>query len=297
MKRGTWAEYWRKNRVGLAFISPWLAGLALFVVWPFLSSLYLSFTKYDIVHTPRWVGPTNYQVLLTEDPLFWKSLQVTLSYAAAAVPLGAVVGVGLALLLNQRVRGMAFFRAAFYVPSVVPTVATSVVFLWILNPEIGLLNGLLKQIGIKGPAYLTDPNTALPSLVAMSLWSIGGSMVVYLAGLKDIPVHLYEAAMIDGTSAFQRMRTITLPLLTPVILFNVVMSVIGSFQYFTEAYVMTQGGPEQSTTFFALYLFQRAWQFLDLGYASAMAWILFVIVVAVTLAILKTQSKWVHYRE
>ena len=291
------AKWWRSNRVGLAFISPWLVGVSVFVLWPFLSSVYLSFTKCDIVNAPVWVGVANYRSLLTEDPLFWKSLQVTLTYALLAVPLGAVAGVGLAVLLNQKVRGMSFFRAAFYVPSVVPTVATAVVFMWILNPEIGLVNGLLKQVGVKGPAYLQDPNTALLSLVAMSLWSVGGSMFIYLAGLKDIPAHLYEAAMMDGASAWQRMRTVTLPLLTPVILFNVVMSVIGSFQYFTEAYVMTQGGPEQSTTFFALYLFQRAWQFLDLGYASAMAWILFAIVVTVTTVILRTQSKWVHYRD
>lgn len=291
------AKWWRTNRVGLAFISPWLVGVSVFVLWPFLASIYLSFTKFDIVNAPNWVGVANYRSLLTEDPLFWKSLQVTLTYALLAVPLCAVAGVALAVLLNQKVRGMSFFRAAFYVPSVVPTVATAVVFMWILNPEIGLVNGLLKQVGIKGPAYLQDPNTALLSLVAMSLWSVGGSMVIYLAGLKDIPAHLYEAAMMDGANAWQRMRTVTLPLLTPVILFNVVMSVIGSFQYFTEAYVMTQGGPEQSTTFFALYLFQRAWQFLDLGYASAMAWILFAIVVTVTTVILRTQSKWVHYRD
>jgi len=291
------AKWWRTNRVGLAFISPWLVGVSVFVLWPFLASIYLSFTKFDIVNAPNWVGVANYRSLLTEDPLFWKSLQVTLTYALLAVPLCAVAGVALAVLLNQKVRGMSFFRAAFYVPSVVPTVATAVVFMWILNPEIGLVNGLLKQVGIKGPAYLQDPNTALLSLVAMSLWSVGGSMVIYLAGLKDIPAHLYEAAMMDGANAWQRMKTVTLPLLTPVILFNVVMSVIGSFQYFTEAYVMTQGGPEQSTTFFALYLFQRAWQFLDLGYASAMAWILFAIVVTVTTVILRTQSKWVHYRD
>lgn len=291
------AKWWRTNRVGLAFISPWLVGVSVFVLWPFLASIYLSFTKFDIVNAPNWVGVANYRSLLTEDPLFWKSLQVTLTYALLAVPLCAVAGVALAMLLNQKVRGMSFFRAAFYVPSVVPTVATAVVFMWILNPEIGLVNGLLKQVGIKGPAYLQDPNTALLSLVAMSLWSVGGSMVIYLAGLKDIPAHLYEAAMMDGANAWQRMKTVTLPLLTPVILFNVVMSVIGSFQYFTEAYVMTQGGPEQSTTFFALYLFQRAWQFLDLGYASAMAWILFAIVVTVTTVILRTQSKWVHYRD
>lgn len=279
------------------FLSPWLIGLMVFVIGPFVASVYLSFTNFDVVSPPKWVGAANYQTLLTDDPLFWKSLKVTLTYTAMAVPLAIVVGVGLAVLLSQRVRGQAFFRAAFFAPSVVPTVATAVVFMWILNPEIGLLNGLLKQVGITGPTWLASPDTALPSLVLMSMWSVGGSMVIYLAGLKDIPAYLYEAAVIDGASAWQRFRTVTLPLLTPVILFNLVMGVIGTFQYFTEAYVMTQGGPEESTTFYALYLFKRAWHFLDLGYASAMAWILFLIVVSITFAIVKGQGRWVHYRE
>ncbi|MCW3097986.1 MAG: sugar transporter permease, partial [Chthonomonadaceae bacterium] len=192
-------------------------------------------------------------------------------------------------------RGIGLFRTIFYLPSIVPTVATSVIFLWILNPEIGLVNGLLRNFGVVGPAWLEDKTWAPWSLVLMSIWGIGGSMVIYLAGLKDIPVHLYEAAIIDGASSLQRLRHITLPMLTPVIFFNVVMGVIGSFQYFTEAYVMTQGGPEDSTLFYALYLFQRAWRYLDMGYASAMAWILFVVVMVMTILIFRTQRRWVHY--
>ncbi len=294
---GSKKSFWKKYGTGLLFISPWLIGTLVFVVGPFIASIYLSFTKFDIVNPPVWVGNANYQTLFTNDPLFWKSLKVTLLYTVLSVPLAICAGVTLAVILNQRVRGVGLFRAIFFVPSVVPTVATAVVFMWILNPEIGLANGILKQIGITGPAYLQNPDTALLSLVGMSLWSIGGSMVIYLAGLKDIPDYLYEAAVLDGCSPWQRFRKVTLPLLTPVILFNLVMGVIGSFQYFTEAFVMTQGGPEESTTFYALYLFQKAWQFLDLGYASAMAWILCLIVIAITFVIVKGQSKWVHYRE
>jgi len=290
-------RFWKTYGTGLLFILPWLLGTSIFVIRPFITSIYLSFTSYDIVSPPKWVGTANYQTLFTDDPLFWKSLKVTMLYASMAVPLGVAAGVLLAALLNQKVKGMTFFRAAFYAPSVVPSVATSIVFMWILNPEIGLVNGLLKQVGITGPNYLGDAKWALPSIVLMSLWGVGGSMVIYLAGLKDIPTYLYEAAVIDGASSWQRFRQVTLPLLTPVILFNLVMSVIGAFQVFTEAYVMTKGGPDDSTMFYALYLFKRAWNFLDLGYASAMAWILFLIVVSIMLIIIKGQNRWVHYRD
>jgi multiple sugar transport system permease protein len=176
-----------------------------------------------------------------------------------------------------------------------PSVATSILFLWILNPEIGLLNGLLKRFGVIGPAWLQDKDWAPWSLVLMSLWGVGGSMVIYLAGLKDIPVHLYEAAVIDGANPLLRLRHVTLPMLSPVIFFNLVMGVIGAFQYFTESYIMTQGGPEDSTLFYALYLFRRAWRYLDMGYACAMAWILFAVIMAVTGLLFRMQRRWVHY--
>ncbi|HLK60565.1 MAG TPA: sugar ABC transporter permease [Chthonomonadaceae bacterium] len=285
----------KKNWVGYAFISPWIIGFLVFTLYPFLASFYFAFTRYDIVSPPHWVGMTNYRMLFTTDPQFWKALGVTFRFAACAVPLGVVLGVGLALLLNLNLRGMSLFRTIFYLPSIVPTIATAFVFLWILNPEIGLVNRLLKNFGIEGPAWLQDTAWAPWSLVLMSLWGVGGSMVIYLAGLKDIPTHLYEAAIIDGASPFQRLRHITLPMLTPVIFFNVVMGVIGAFQYFTEAYVMTRGGPEDSTLFYALYLFQRAWRYLDMGYASAMAWILFLVVMVLTSLIFRSQRRWVHY--
>jgi multiple sugar transport system permease protein len=290
----TWG---RRNLTGLLFISPWLIGFLVFTLGPFVSSIFLSFNTYDLVHPPRWVGGANYTTLLHKDPLFWSSLGVTFRYAAASVPLGIVWGVILALLLNTKITGQAIFRTIFFLPSIVPSVANAVVFTWILNPEIGLVNGILRRLGIEGPAWLSDPKWALSSLVLMSVWGVGGSMVIYLAGLQDIPLHLYEAATLDGASAFQRMRRITLPLLTPVIFFNLVMGIISSFQYFTEAFVMTKGGPDGSTTFYALYLFQRAWEYLDMGYACAMAWIVFLVVMALTGIVFQSQKRWVHFGE
>ena len=285
----------RKDLAGYLFVSPWLIGFVAFTALPFVASIYLSFTRYDIVSAPVYVGAANYQRLLTEDPLFWKSLGVTFRYAVVAVPVGIVAGLGLALLLNLEVKGISLYRTVFYIPSIVPVVATSVIFVWILNPQIGLVNGLLAQLGVTGPAWLQDTRWAFWSLVFMSLWGVGGSMIIYLAGLKDIPATLYEAAIIDGAGAWQRTRHVTLPMVTPVIFFNLIMGVIGSFQYFTQAYIMTQGGPEDSTHFYALYLFNRAWRYLDMGYASAMAWILLVIVMTFTALVFRTHHRWVHY--
>ena len=285
----------RKGWGGYAFISPWLLGFIVFAAVPFLVSIYLSFTRYDIVSAPLWVGSANYNRLLTDDPLFWKSLGITFKYALAAVPVGIAAGVGLALLLNLNITGISVYRTVFFIPAIVPVVATSVIFVWILNPQIGLVNGLLGRVGITGPAWLQDTRWAFWSLVFMSLWGVGGSMIIYLAGLKDIPAALYEAAIIDGAGAWQRTRHVTLPMVTPVIFFNLVLGVIGAFQYFTQAYIMTQGGPDDTTHFYALYLFNRAWRYLDMGYASAMAWILFVIVMVVTGTIFRTHHRWVHY--
>ena len=288
----------KKSLVGYAFISPWLIGFIVFTAGPFVTSVYLAFTRYDVVSSPEWVGLANYRMLLFDDPLFWKSLWVTVKYALVAVPLGIVAGVGLALLLNLNVRGISVYRTVFYLPAIVPIVATSVVFMWLLNPRLGLVNQLLQLFGMlpkNCPTWLASTTWAFWSLVFMSLWAVGGSMIIYLAGLKDIPETLYEAAMIDGASAWQRTVHVTLPMLTPVIFFNLVMGIIGAFQYFTQAFIMTQGGPEDSTQFYALYLFNRAWRYLDMGYASAMAWILFVIIMVLTGLVFKTHKRWVHY--
>jgi multiple sugar transport system permease protein len=285
----------KKHLVGYAFISPWVIGFIVFTAGPFLFSIYLSFTRYDIVSSPMWVGLANYRKMFGHDPLFWKSLWITFKYALVAVPIGIVAGVSLAMLLNLKIAGISVYRTVFFLPAIVPIVATSVVFVWILNPQIGLINGILRRFDIIGPAWLADTTWAFWSLVGMSLWAVGGSMIIYLAGLKDIPLELYEAAMIDGANAWQRTWRVTLPMLTPVIFFNLVMGVIHSFQYFTQAYIMTKGGPEDSTLFYALYLFDRAWRYLDMGYASAMAWILFIIVMIFTGLIFRTHRRWVHY--
>jgi multiple sugar transport system permease protein len=286
----------RQNLLGYLFVSPWLIGFLTFTAWPFLQSIYLSFTRYNIVTPAKWVGGANYKMLLTQDELFWKSAWVTVKYAAISVPLAIVAGVALALLLNVNVKGMTVFRTLFYLPSIVPTVATSVLFIWLLNPNIGLVNKLFGIVGIQGPAWLNTSPWAFYSLVFMALWGVGGSMVIYLAGLKDVPIPLYEAATIDGANAFSKMRHITLPMITPVIFFNLVMGIIGAFQTFTQAYVITPGGgPQDSTYFYSLYLYNRAWKYLDMGYASAMAWMLFLVIAVLTLVVFRTQKRWVHY--
>lgn len=285
----------RRDLVGFAFIAPWLLGFLAFTLWPFLRSIQLSFTRYDIVRPPKWVGLANYESLLTNDEVFRTSAWITLKYAIVSVPLGIVAGVILALFLNADVKGISVYRTVFFLPSIVPTVATTAIFMWILNPQIGLVNGILKQMGVTGPGWLSDPKWALWSLMFMGLWGVGNSMVIYLAGLKDIPNYLYEAAIVDGASPLLRLLKITLPMLTPVIFFNLVMGVIGSLQYFTQAYIMTGGGPEDSTRFYALYLFDRAWRYADMGYASAMAWLLFLAIVLLTTILFRTQKRWVHY--
>ena len=287
----------RENLTGYLFISPWLIGFFVFTLWPFIRSFYLSFCNYNIVQPPKFIGLANYQMMLFNDELFYKSLWVTLRYAIVAVPLTLVVGVALALLLNLNVKGIAVFRTIFYLPSIVPTVAMTSIFMWILNPQVGMVNRILTMVGVTGPAWLSDPKWTPWTLIFMAVWAAGGSMVIYLAGLKDIPQYLYEAATLDGASAWRKMRMITLPMLSPVIFFNLVMSVIGTFQYFTQAFVISNGsgGPEDSTLFYALYMFKRCWKYMDMGYGSAMAWILFLIVMVSTGLIFRTQKRWVHY--
>jgi len=282
--------------VGYLFVSPWIVGFLAFTLWPFLQSIYLSFTRYNIVAPAKWVGAANYKMLLTQDPLFWHSAWVTIKFGFFSVPLGIIAGVGLALLLNSNVKGIGVFRTIFFLPSIVPTVATTVLFMWLLNPNIGLINKALARAGVTGPAWLKTAPWAFNSLIMMSLWGVGGSMIIYLAGLKDIPTGLYEAATLDGANAIKKLRHITLPMMTPVIFFNLIMGIIGAFQYFTQAYVMAPtGGPEDSTYFYSLYLYNRAWKYLDMGYASAMAWMLFLIIIVTTGLVFRTQKRWVHY--
>jgi multiple sugar transport system permease protein len=291
------------NRSGLArqrtlsfylFIAPWLLGFVIFTAGPILAALAFSFTNYDIVTPPQFVGLGNYR-RLWQDPLFGISLYNTLYYVWFAVPLGLITSLLLAVLLNQKVRGTSLYRTLFYLPSIVPTVANSLLWLWLLNPQWGLINSILRLVGIDGPLWLASANWSKPALILMSVWGSGATMVIFLAGLQGIPEQLYEAAAIDGANRWQSFWRITLPLMTPTIFFNLVLGIIGSFQVFTQAYIMTNGGPLDSTLFYMLYLFRQAFSYLQLGYASAMAWILFLIISGLTYIQFKLAPRWVHY--
>lgn len=281
-------------KLGLLFISPWLLGFIIFTIYPFISSLVYSFCIYNGVAASKFVGLRNYIELFT-DSKFYLSLYNTFYYTIIAVPLGIVLGILVALLLNQPIRFLSFFRTTIYIPVIVPTVASSILWLWLLNPEVGLINWLLSIIGIKGPGWLADPKWSKAALILMAQWGMGQSVLIYLSGLKDVPKELYESADIDGASGFTKFFHITLPMITPVILYNLIMGVIWSLQYFTQAYVMTGGGPVNSTLFYSLYLFQNAFQLFSFGYASAMAWILFIIIAVLVYILLKTSGRWVFY--
>ncbi len=295
----------RDQRVGLAFAGPWLLGLLVFGVYPIAASFYLSLCRYNVVRPPHFSGLENYQLLLFEDPLFWKSLWNTVFLTAIGLPLQLAAALLAAMLLNAKVRGLSVFRTIFYLPSVVPAVASAILWVWILNPEYGLINTMLSWVGLRGPGWMTDPAWSKPALILVGIWGIGGSMIVFLAGLQQIPAALYEAALIDGANGVQRFRHVTIPILSPVIFFNLVMGIIGSFQYFTQVYVMTAGadgggrgagGPEFSTLVYPLYLYQNAFLFFRMGYASAMAWILFLVVALILVVVFRT-SGWVHEGE
>jgi multiple sugar transport system permease protein len=275
-------------------ISPWLVGLLIFVLGPVLTSLAISFTRWDLLTPPRFVGLRNYERMLA-DPLFWQALKVTALYTLLYVPTELIGGLALALLMNQRVRGIAIFRTIFYLPSVISGVAFVVVWMWIFHPEAGLLNASLALIGITGPRWLTDPDTALIALWMMSLWGLGRAAVIYLAGLQGVPRELHEAARIDGASPWQALRHITIPLLTPTIFFNLVLSLIATLQTFTSAFVATNGGPLDATLFYVLYLYRQAFERFNMGYASALAWVLFLIILGLTIVVARTADRWVYY--
>jgi len=280
---------------GYLFILPVVLGLLFFTIGPMLASFYISFTKYPILRSPEWIGVRNYINMFTKEPYFWQSAKVTFTYAITAVPLGILGAFMLALLLNQRVKGMPFFRASFYMPTIVPAVASAVLWGWLLNADYGLVNAMLKFVGLPTSRFFGDPSSALASLVFMSLWSVGGGMVIYLAGLQGIPESFYEAAKIDGASSTQLFRYITVPLMTPTLFFGLVMGLIGAFQYFTEAFVLTQGGPLFSTYFYSLMVYERAFRFTQMGMAAAMAWVLLVVILTLTLLVFRSSALWVFY--
>jgi multiple sugar transport system permease protein len=283
---------------GWIWISPWLIGFSVFTVGPMLSSLYLSFTSYDLLTSPVWIGLENYQTALSgKDRLFWPSLGRTVLFVAVVVPLGVAGSLAMALLLNRQFRGIAIFRTLFYLPSLTPAVAAALVWAWIMQPRYGFLNYVLGLVGIPGPPWMASPSWALPSLVVVALWiSLGGPrMLIFLAALQDVPQELTEAAKIDGANAIQRFWNVTVPMISPVIFFNLVLGVIASFSVFTFAYVATNGGPAYATWFYVLHLFHNAFNWLQMGYASALSWILFAILLVFTALQFRSARRWVYY--
>lgn len=282
---------------GLLFAAPWLIGLSVFLVYPILWSLFTSFCDYSTLQPPIWIGAENY-VELARDGVFYRALGNSFYYAAFALPLGLTVSFALALLLNTGLRRMALFRTIFYLPALVPVVASALLWLWILNGRYGVLNYALSLLGIHGPTWLADPAWAKPALILMSLWGVGGAMVIYLAALQDVPEELFESAEIDGAGYWSRLVHVTIPTVSPVIYFNLIMGIIGVFQIFSIVYIMTgsaAGSPARSTLFYALYLWQQAFDYLKMGYAGAMAWILFLIILGMTLLAHRTMGRRVFY--
>ena len=294
--RGLSKKRRRGLTTGLLFISPWIVGFLVFQVYPFLASLYYSFTFYPALETPKFIGLGNF-IKLAQDPRFLNSLYNSAYYAVFAVPLAAFTGIVLAMVLNMKVRGLSLFRTIYYLPSITPVVATSIVWLWMFNPRNGIVNFVLDLVGIRGPGWLGSPIWAKPALILMSLWGVGGAVVIYLAALQDVPRELIEAVQLDGANKLQQIWNVTLPMISPVILFNVITGLIGAFQFFTEVHVMTGGSgrPADTTMMMSIYLWQTAFRFFKMGYASAQAWVLFLIIVGFTAILFKISGRVVYY--
>ncbi|WP_136606639.1 carbohydrate ABC transporter permease [Paenibacillus dokdonensis] len=287
----------RSERAGYLFILPWFLGLLIFTLGPMLFSLVLSFSKWDIITgigSIEFVGLDNFKAIF-HDELFYQSLKVTFIFALVSVPLYQVVSILIALLLNMRTRGMKIFRMIYFMPSVIPAVAVSMMWIMIFNPEYGILNRALEWFGIDGPAWLQDPSYALGALIVMGIWGVGNTIIIYLSGLQGVPDELYEAAQLDGAGPIRRFMSVTVPMISPTIFFNLIMGIIGGFQYFTQAFVMTNGGPLNSTLFYNLYLYNKAFVSYEMGYASALSWILFAIIMIFTLIVIRSSSMWVYY--
>jgi multiple sugar transport system permease protein len=302
----------RESLLGYLYILPWVVGFIVLTIGPMIASLYFSFTDYNIISPPVWNNFANYRKIfdglpqfiasgdttVLGDPLFWQSIKVTVKFAALSLPLGLVFSFFIAVLLNQKIRGVNIWRTIYFLPSVLAGVAVTLLWVRIFNPRVGILNPFLENVlGIEGPGWFTDPNWAVPGLVIMGLWSAGGSMIIYLAGLQGVPTDLYDAAKVDGAGVVQRFLHVTLPQMTPVIFYNLVLGMIGSFQYFTEAYVASggSGGPARATLFYNLYLYQNAFKFFEMGYASTMAWILFIVILILTALVFRSSELWVFY--
>ncbi|MCI9663548.1 MAG: sugar ABC transporter permease [Lachnospiraceae bacterium] len=287
----------RENRNGYLFIMPWILGFFLFTLLPMVFSAILSLCEWDIVtglSTIEFVGLENFTGMF-KDPKFWQSLKVTFKFCLITIPCYQIVSLFVAFLLAMDIKGMKIFRVVYFLPSIIPTIAATMIWTRIFAQD-GILNKSLSVIGIKGPAWLTDRNTALYALMIMGLWGVGNTIIIYLSGLQGVSEELKEAARVDGAKGWQIFFKITVPMISPTIFFNVVMAVIGSFQYFTQAYVMTEGGPMQSTLFYNLYLYQKAYKEYQMGYASAMAWVMFIIIMLFTMLVIKSSSFWVYYQ-
>lgn len=288
---------------GYLFAAPTLIGLVVLSLGPFFASLYLGFTDFPGIKPPTWIGLDNYVRMFTRDGLFVKSLTVTSYYTFVSVPLNLLAGFLVAVLLNQQVRGIVWYRSVWYMPTLVPAVANAVLWRWLLNKDFGLVNIALRSIGIVGPGWLIDPKWTVPSLILISLWGVGGAMLVNLAGLQGVPQHLYEAVEIDGGNFWDKFRHVTIPMVSPIIFFNLVMGIIGSFQAFNLVYVLfrvtdstgSTAGPDNAGLFYVLYLYRNAFQWFKMGYASALAWILLLIILIFTALTFRSSRFWVYY--
>lgn len=279
---------------GLVCLLPWIIGFLAFTAGPLLYSGYISLTDYPILQEPEWVGLENFQSMFSDD-LFWKSLRVTALYTLVAVPGGVIIGYSIALLLNQQIFGLSFWRTAYYVPAVVPAVATAYLWAWMFNPDFGIINGFLLRLGVEPPKWFGSEEWVLPAFIIMSLWGAGGGLVLYLAALQGVPTSLYDAAKVDGANAWHRLRHVTLPMTSPVILFTFLTGLIGSFQVFTAGFLITNGGPNNASLFYVLYLYRVGWRYFKMGYASALGWVLFAIIMVLTLITLRASGRLVYY--
>lgn len=288
----------KKARMGLLFASPWILGLLIFYAYPLIASIYYSFTSYSVLNSGQFVGLENYSTLI-HDKLFWKAVSNTLLFTVVSVPVNILVGIAIALLLNIKIRGRGIYRTIFFIPTLVPVVATATVWRWLFSMNNGLINNLLSEIGIGPIPWLASEQWSKISLVIIAAWGVGQAIVINLGGLQDISPEYYEAAAVDGANEWQKTRHITLPLMTPVIFYNVIMGMINSLQIFTLPYALTSGdgSPNHSLTFYVMYLYNNAFGYMKMGYASAMAWILFVIILILTLIIFGTSKKWIHYQQ
>jgi multiple sugar transport system permease protein len=303
---------WRRRGIVLAFMSPWIVGFTVFFGYPLVMSAYLSFTHYDLLSSPRWIGLANYKFLFTKDQTVWPAVKNTLWFIAIAVPLQVLFALGIAIMLSRARRGVGVFRTVFYLPALAPPVAATLGFVYLLNPATGPVNTILEKLGIQGPLWFDSPQWSKPSLTALALWGVGNTMIIFLAAVLDVPQHLYESAQLDGAGFWSRMRFVMLPTISPVILFAVVVGVIEGMQYFTQAYVAANvaggsasysaeaanalGYPEDSTLFYPVLLYQQGFRYFNMGYASAMAMLLLAVAFAVTFIIVQNSRRFVHYQ-